>query len=85
MQAFDAPCPVVQANAVYLCSSMLALSEDQCISPLYCNQVTSNFQMTNVLLSKTYGICMPKFDWACLLLGAWNVDQQDESVSRCNC
>ncbi|XP_071908326.1 protein SHOOT GRAVITROPISM 6-like isoform X2 [Coffea arabica] len=39
IQAFDAPWPVVQANAVYLCSSMLALSEDQCISPLYCNQV----------------------------------------------
>ncbi|XP_071910613.1 protein SHOOT GRAVITROPISM 6 isoform X7 [Coffea arabica] len=39
IQAFDAPWPVIQANAVYLCSSMLALSEDQRISPLYCNQV----------------------------------------------
>lgn len=38
-QAFDAPWPVIQANAVYLCSSMLAVSEDQHISALYYSQV----------------------------------------------
>ncbi|KAL2487315.1 Protein SHOOT GRAVITROPISM 6 [Abeliophyllum distichum] len=39
IQAFDAPWPVIQANAVYLCSSMLAVSEDQHISALYYSQV----------------------------------------------
>ncbi|KAL3532002.1 hypothetical protein ACH5RR_005523 [Cinchona calisaya] len=39
IQAFEAPWPVIQANAVYLCSSMLALSDDQRVSPLYFNQV----------------------------------------------
>ncbi|CAI9097916.1 OLC1v1034435C1 [Oldenlandia corymbosa var. corymbosa] len=38
IQAFDAPWPVIQANAVYLCSSILALSDDQHLSVLR-NQV----------------------------------------------
>ena len=39
MQAFDAPWPVIQANAIYLSSSMLALSDDHHISALYSSQV----------------------------------------------
>ncbi|XP_027775493.1 protein SHOOT GRAVITROPISM 6 isoform X4 [Solanum pennellii] len=39
IQAFDAPWPVVQANAVYLCSSVLSLSDDKHISSHYYNQV----------------------------------------------
>ncbi|KAJ8532794.1 hypothetical protein K7X08_015683 [Anisodus acutangulus] len=39
IQAFDAPWPVVQANAVYICSSVLALSDDKHISSHYYNQV----------------------------------------------
>ncbi|XP_070008856.1 protein SHOOT GRAVITROPISM 6 isoform X2 [Nicotiana sylvestris] len=39
IQAFDAPWPVVQANAVYLCSSVLSLSDDKHISALFYNQV----------------------------------------------
>ncbi|KAM3325089.1 protein SHOOT GRAVITROPISM 6 isoform X1 [Capsicum chacoense] len=39
IQAFDAPWPAVQANAVYLCSSVLALSDDNYISSHYYNQV----------------------------------------------
>ncbi|XP_015088376.1 protein SHOOT GRAVITROPISM 6 isoform X3 [Solanum pennellii] len=38
IQAFDAPWPVVQANAVYLCSSVLSLSDDKHISSHYYNQ-----------------------------------------------
>ncbi|WMV44635.1 hypothetical protein MTR67_038020 [Solanum verrucosum] len=37
--AFDAPWPVVQANAVYLCSCVLSLSDDKHISSHYYNQV----------------------------------------------
>ncbi|XP_006354395.1 protein SHOOT GRAVITROPISM 6 isoform X1 [Solanum tuberosum] len=39
IQAFDAPWPVVQANAVYLCSCVLSLSDDKHISSHYYNQV----------------------------------------------
>ncbi|CAK9157688.1 unnamed protein product [Ilex paraguariensis] len=39
IQAFDAPWPVIQANAIYLSSSMLSLSDDQHISALYYSQV----------------------------------------------
>ncbi|CAN4121476.1 unnamed protein product [Withania somnifera] len=39
IQAFDAPWPVVQANAVYLCSSVLSFSDDKHISSHYYNQV----------------------------------------------
>ncbi|XP_031119472.1 protein SHOOT GRAVITROPISM 6 isoform X1 [Ipomoea triloba] len=39
IQAFDAPWPVIQANAVYLCSSMLSLSDNKNISALYYSQV----------------------------------------------
>ncbi|VFQ97621.1 unnamed protein product [Cuscuta campestris] len=39
IQAFESPWPVIQANAIYLCSSMLALSDDKHISALYYSQV----------------------------------------------
>ncbi|KAH0739522.1 hypothetical protein KY290_038227 [Solanum tuberosum] len=39
IQAFDAPWPAVQANAVYLCSCVLSLSNDKHISSHYYNQV----------------------------------------------
>ncbi|XP_059667544.1 protein SHOOT GRAVITROPISM 6 isoform X2 [Cornus florida] len=39
IQAFDAPWPVIQANAIYFSSSLLSLSDDQRISALYCNQL----------------------------------------------
>lgn len=39
MQGFDAPWPVIQANAVYLCSSTIAISDYQHMSAVYCNQV----------------------------------------------
>lgn len=39
IQAFDAPWPIIQANAIYLSSSMLALSDDQHISAVYYCQV----------------------------------------------
>ncbi|KAK3013387.1 hypothetical protein RJ639_010056 [Escallonia herrerae] len=47
IQAFDAPWPVIQANAIYLSSSMLALSDDQHFSAGYYNQVFG------ILLGKT--------------------------------
>ncbi|KAG6403788.1 hypothetical protein SASPL_136020 [Salvia splendens] len=39
IQAFEAPWPVIQANAIYLCSSIIALSSVQHISTLYLSQV----------------------------------------------
>ncbi|KAG6401560.1 hypothetical protein SASPL_138420 [Salvia splendens] len=39
IQAFEAPWPVIQANAIYLCSSIIALSSVQHISTLYLRQV----------------------------------------------
>ncbi|POO01806.1 Coatomer beta subunit [Trema orientale] len=39
IQAFDAPWPVIQANAIYLSSSMLYFSDDQHILGLYFTQV----------------------------------------------
>ncbi|KAJ8753981.1 hypothetical protein K2173_001879 [Erythroxylum novogranatense] len=39
LQAFDAPWPVIQANAIYFASSVLSLSDDQRILALYYVQV----------------------------------------------
>ncbi|XP_038697854.1 protein SHOOT GRAVITROPISM 6 isoform X2 [Tripterygium wilfordii] len=39
IQAFDAPWPIIQANAIYFCSSMLSLSDDQHILSRYYTQV----------------------------------------------
>uniref|UniRef100_A0A2C9VCM9 Uncharacterized protein n=1 Tax=Manihot esculenta TaxID=3983 RepID=A0A2C9VCM9_MANES len=39
IQALDAPWPIIQANAIYLASSMLSLSDDQRILILYYAQV----------------------------------------------
>ncbi|XP_057785671.1 protein SHOOT GRAVITROPISM 6 isoform X1 [Salvia miltiorrhiza] len=39
IQAFEAPWPVIQANAIYLCSSIIAFSSVQHISTLYLSQV----------------------------------------------
>ncbi|XP_076947107.1 protein SHOOT GRAVITROPISM 6-like isoform X1 [Bidens hawaiensis] len=39
IQAFDAPWPAIQANAIYLSSSMLALTDDQHILASYYHQV----------------------------------------------
>ncbi|KAG8374197.1 hypothetical protein BUALT_Bualt11G0106000 [Buddleja alternifolia] len=39
IQAFEAPWPVIQANAIYLSSSIIAFSSDQHISALYYSQV----------------------------------------------
>lgn len=39
IQGFDAPWPVIQANAVYLCSCMIAISNDQHVPAVYQNQV----------------------------------------------
>ncbi|KAA8518672.1 hypothetical protein F0562_016146 [Nyssa sinensis] len=39
IQAFDAPWPIIQANAIYFSCSMLSISDDQRISALYYTQV----------------------------------------------
>ncbi|XP_021677399.2 protein SHOOT GRAVITROPISM 6 isoform X1 [Hevea brasiliensis] len=39
IQALDAPWPIIQANAIYLASSMLSLSDDQRILALYYTKV----------------------------------------------
>ncbi|KAK8685539.1 hypothetical protein V6N13_041539 [Hibiscus sabdariffa] len=39
IQAFDAPWPIIQANAIYVSSSILSLSDDQNILALYYAQV----------------------------------------------
>ncbi|KAL5740899.1 hypothetical protein ACOSQ2_030079 [Xanthoceras sorbifolium] len=39
IQAFEAPWPIIQANAIYISSSMLSLSDDQHILALYYTQV----------------------------------------------
>ncbi|XP_051152364.1 protein SHOOT GRAVITROPISM 6 isoform X3 [Andrographis paniculata] len=39
IQAFEAPWPAIQANAIYLCSSIVAVSNDQHIYVLYHSQV----------------------------------------------
>ncbi|KNA12653.1 hypothetical protein SOVF_123030 isoform A [Spinacia oleracea] len=39
IQAFDAPWPIIQANAMYFCSSMLSQADDQRILALYYSQV----------------------------------------------
>ncbi|XP_047154119.1 protein SHOOT GRAVITROPISM 6-like isoform X2 [Vigna umbellata] len=39
VQAFDAPWPIIQANAIYFCSSMLSLSDNQHILSVYHSQV----------------------------------------------
>lgn len=41
LQAFDAPWPIIQANAMYFCSSMLSQTDDQRILALYYSQVNS--------------------------------------------
>lgn len=41
MQAFDAPWPIIQANAIYFSSSMLSQTDDQRILALYYSQVIS--------------------------------------------
>ena len=41
-QAFDAPWPIIQANAIYFSSSMLSLSDDQPILARYYTQVFSD-------------------------------------------
>jgi len=41
MQAFDAPWPIIQANAIYFSSSMLSRTDDQRILALYYSQVIS--------------------------------------------
>jgi hypothetical protein len=42
MQAFDAPWPIIQANAIYLVSCLVSLSDDQRILALYQTQVLFN-------------------------------------------
>ncbi|KAL5135393.1 Protein SHOOT GRAVITROPISM 6 [Glycine soja] len=37
--AFDAPWPIILANAIYFCSSMLSLSDNQHILAVYHSQV----------------------------------------------
>lgn len=39
IQAFDAPWPIIQANAMYFCSSMLSQTDDQRVLALYYSQV----------------------------------------------
>ncbi|CAO2839468.1 unnamed protein product [Amaranthus hypochondriacus] len=39
IQAFDAPWPIIQANAMYFCCSMLSQTDDQRILTLYYSQV----------------------------------------------
>ncbi|XP_048503893.1 protein SHOOT GRAVITROPISM 6 isoform X2 [Beta vulgaris subsp. vulgaris] len=39
IQAFDAPWPIIQANAMYFCSRMLSQTDDQRILALYYSQV----------------------------------------------
>ncbi|KAJ6331290.1 hypothetical protein OIU76_009798 [Salix suchowensis] len=39
IQAFDAPWPIIQANAIYLVSCLVSLSDDQRILSLYQTQV----------------------------------------------
>ncbi|XP_043703621.1 protein SHOOT GRAVITROPISM 6 isoform X1 [Telopea speciosissima] len=39
VQAFDAPWPIIQANAIYFSCSMLSLSDDQRILAPFCTQV----------------------------------------------
>ncbi|XP_022634964.1 protein SHOOT GRAVITROPISM 6 isoform X6 [Vigna radiata var. radiata] len=39
VQAFDAPWPIIQANAIYFCCSMLSLSDNQHILSVYHSQV----------------------------------------------
>ncbi|XP_020212119.1 protein SHOOT GRAVITROPISM 6 isoform X1 [Cajanus cajan] len=39
VQAFDAPWPIIQANAIYFCSSILSLSDSQHILAVYHSQV----------------------------------------------
>lgn len=41
IQAFDAPWPLIQANAIYFACSLLSLSDDQHILTVYYTQVFS--------------------------------------------
>lgn len=52
MQAFDAPWPLVQANALYFSSSVLLWSDDQPIFGLYYNQVFTD--VLSFLMSLAY-------------------------------
>ena len=45
MQAFDAPWPTIQANAIYFSSSMLSVSDDQHILALYYTRVMPGMQL----------------------------------------
>lgn len=49
MQAFDAPWPIIQANAVYLACSILALSDDQHILAIYYSQVIGKISRLSML------------------------------------
>ena len=49
MQAFDAPWPTIQANAIYFASSMLSVSDDQHILALYYTRVMLGLQLLLVI------------------------------------
>lgn len=53
LQAFDAPWPIIQANAIYFSSCMLSLSDDQHILTLYYAQVSFRQALSFYDIAKT--------------------------------
>lgn len=68
MQAFDAPWPIIQANAMYFCSRMLSQTDDQRILALYYSQVFSHLRLGTKILYKSsiITILLVLVIWDCL-------------------
>lgn len=83
IQAFDAPWPIIQANAIYLVSCLVSLSDDQRILALYQSQVLFNesSSLTFFFKIKKYWVLTKRFY---LHIGVWYVDGEDESITRRN-
>jgi hypothetical protein len=88
IQAFDASWAVIQANAIYLCGSMLALSDDQHISAIYFNQVfvmlinktsRSSDAIVRATCSSALGLLLKSTNSM-----SWRADRLDSADSVCN-
>lgn len=81
IQAFEAPWPIIQANAIYFSSSILCLCDDQHILSLFYTQVILRYFYLQLSVIVKRIILNEKY----LYSGVWIVGGEAESVSRCNC
>ncbi|XP_042943592.1 protein SHOOT GRAVITROPISM 6 isoform X2 [Carya illinoinensis] len=86
IQAFDAPWPVIQANAIYFSSSMLSLSDDQHILSRYYAQVFGMLigklsRSADAIVRATCSLALGLLLKSSNLL-SWRVERLDRDSSR---